>query len=208
MIFAAKGKPGSLWWFLLPLLFQTFLITVIPAQAFYTRLVGTPVILQTLPVDPYDLLRGYSQNLRYEISRVENLQDLPGWNQFSNANESEDNQLSSGTQLYLTLEAPNGKTTNSVPPQPWQPVAISSQPPQSLSSDRVAIQGEVEDGLVKYGLERYYIPEGQREAINRQIGELRANSNNERSFVVEVKVDPQGNAVLISLWIGDRNYRF
>ena len=69
------------------------------------------------------------------------------------------------------------------------------------------IQGEVEYNLVKYGLERYYMPEDQREAINDRIREL-GNSGNERSFVVEVKVDPQGNAVPISLWIGDRNYQF
>lgn len=207
MISAANRKPGSLWWFLLPLLFQTLLIVSVPAQAFYTRLVGTPVILQTLPVDPYDWLRGYSQTLRYEISRTENLRDLPGWDRLPDASESEENNLSSGTQLYVILERPDGEASNSLPPQPWQPVAVSPQRPQPLPSDRVAIQGEVEYNLVKYGLERYYMPEDQREAINDRIREL-GNSGNERSFVVEVKVDPQGHAVPISLWIGDRNYQF
>ncbi|HAA32846.1 MAG TPA: membrane-anchored protein, partial [Cyanobacteria bacterium UBA8553] len=70
-------KPTPIWRFWVPLLFQTILILAVPAQALYTQLTGKTVILQTVPVDPYELLRGYSQTLRYDISRQDNLRKLP-----------------------------------------------------------------------------------------------------------------------------------
>ena len=70
-------RPISIWRFWAPLLFQTALILAVPAQAVYTQLTGKTVILQTIPVDPYELLRGYSQTLRYDISIQDNLRKLP-----------------------------------------------------------------------------------------------------------------------------------
>lgn len=200
-------KYRSLWWFLLPLLFQTMLIVSIPAQAFSTRLVGTTVILQTIPIDPYDLMRGYYQTLRYDISRTTNLQNLPGWKSITETSPSESEYITPGTQLHVILEKPSKSAAETLPPPAWQAVAVSPKRPKSLPRDRVTIQGEVKSGWIEYGLERYYMPEDQREEINRQIRQL-ANPRNERPFVVEVKVDPQGNAVPIRLWIGDRNYEF
>ena len=52
------------------------------------------------------------------------------------------------------------------------------------------------------------MPEDQRGEINTQIGVLTRNSGQECPFVVGAKVDSQGNAVPVSLWIGERNYRF
>ena len=50
------------------------------------------------------------------------------------------------------------------------------------------------------------MPENKRKEINAQIREIQREE--ERQFVVEVKVDSKGNAVPVSLWVGDRNYRF
>ncbi len=49
------------------------------------------------------------------------------------------------------------------------------------------------------------MPENKRKEINAQIREIQKE---ERQFVVEVKVDSKGNAVPVSLWVGERNYRF
>jgi uncharacterized membrane-anchored protein len=46
------------------------------------------------------------------------------------------------------------------------------------------------------------MPEDQRDQINTDIVGAR-----EQTFV-EAKVDAQGNAVLVSLWVRDRNLRF
>ena len=59
---------------------------------------------------------------------------------------------------------------------------------------------------IEYGLERYYMPENQRDQINSTITE--AQRNNQQSFVVEVKVNAQGKAIPVSLWVRDRNYKF
>ncbi|HEY9819014.1 MAG TPA: GDYXXLXY domain-containing protein, partial [Candidatus Obscuribacterales bacterium] len=61
---------------------------------------------------------------------------------------------------------------------------------------------------VTYGLERYYMPEDQRDTINTEIMELNQAFGNEPPFVVEVRVRGNGYAVPISLWVGDRQYQF
>ena len=73
------ATPFRRWRFWIPLILQTALIAAVPAQAVYTHLTGRTVVLKTVPVDPYDLLRGYSQTLAYDISQPNNLKSLPGW---------------------------------------------------------------------------------------------------------------------------------
>ena len=226
-------KPTPIWRFWVPLLFQTILILAVPAQALYTQLTGKTVILQTVPVDPYELLRGYSQTLRYDISRQDNLRKLPGWQELP-TQPSDGNKLTfikSGTRLYVILQAPASPTSGELP-QAWKPVAVTLKRPSQLPTNQVALQGLAQHGLVEYGLETYYIPEDQREQINADLGEARltnpsqsqqtqASANSTQSpqkppVVMEIRVDAQGNAVPISLWarVGKaskqtiRNYRF
>ncbi len=223
-------NPTPIWRFWVPLLFQTVLILAVPAQALYTQLTGKTVILQTVPIDPYELLRGYSQTLRYDISRQDNLRKLPGWEELptqpSNGNKM--TFIKSGTRLYVILQAPVSPTSNELP-QAWKPVAVTLKRPSQLPTNQVALQGLAQYGLVEYGLETYYIPEDQREQINADLGEARlanptqtqqsANSTQLQQkppVVMEIQVDAQGNAVPISLWarVGKaskqtiRNYRF
>ncbi|MBE9226814.1 GDYXXLXY domain-containing protein [Phormidium sp. LEGE 05292] len=192
------------WRFWLPLAFQTALIVAIPAQAILVHLTGKTAILQTVPVDPYDLLRGYSQTLTYDISRSQTLEKLPGWNKLNK--EKREN-----LNLYVILEAPP-EQTSSGRPQPWKPIAVSASPPTNLPANQVALKGRLRYGTINYGLENYYFPEDRREQFNKDISQ--AQTGIERSqrkplpFVVEVKVDAQGNSVPVSLWVRDRNYRF
>lgn len=227
-----------IWRFWVPLLFQTVLILTVPAQAVYTQLTGKTVILQTVPIDPYELLRGYSQTLRYDISSQDNLRKLPGWQslpkQQPDGNTRDRNKLTlieSGTRFYVILKAPAPSASTEVP-QAWKPVAVSLQRPSQLPTNQVALEGIARSGSVEYGLETYYIPEDQRQQINADLSEARsadssqspktqasANSTQIQQkppVVMEIKVDAQGNAVPISLWarIGKasppkvRNYRF
>lgn len=193
--------------FLLPLSFQIALICAIPARAIYTHFTGTKVILQTVPVDPYDLLRGYSQTLHYKISRVEELKTLSGWETVVRQTRRGNNTaLPKGTTLYVILQAPS--SPSSPPPSPWSAIAVRHERPVNLGKNQVAIKGELNSSWVDYGLERYYFPEEQRRGINQKINRLQNNNNQDRPFVVEVKVDEGGNAVPVSLWLNDENYRF
>ncbi len=193
----APPRPRlPLWRLALPLLFQVGLITAIPAQSAYTYFTGRTVVLQTAPVDPYDLLRGYSQTLGYEVADVARLEKLPGGKQLKNQRP--------GTLVYVVLQAP--QANQSIPPEPWQPIRIEMNRPQNLSSNQIALRGRYNGWQITYGLETYYMPEDQRDAINAEIGQLQRRDR--QSFVVETKVDASGNAVPVSLWLRDRRYRF
>ncbi|MUL35480.1 GDYXXLXY domain-containing protein [Gloeocapsopsis dulcis] len=192
------------WRLWLPLLFQAGIIVAAPAQPFYTQLTGKTAILQTVPVDPYDPLRGYSQILSYDISQINNLQQLPGWQELiQHTSEPAVNGIPTGTNLYVTLEAP---TSNTTPPPAWKPVRVSRDRPQ-IATNQVAIKGKLTGNSVTYGLETYYMPEAQRDEINQSIVQAQRDQQ-QRSLVVEVKVDTQGRAVPISFWVNQRNYRF
>jgi uncharacterized membrane-anchored protein len=209
------------WRFWLPLCLQVVLVLSLPAQAIYTHLTGQIIVLQVAPVDPYDLLRGYSVTLSYDISRYATLEDLPGWEQLqapqpdagsvlpnpdpANANEI-DNQI-----FYIILEAP--EEVGGEPPAPWTAVAVSRDRPSDLPPNQVSLQGRERYGMATYGLERYYVPEDQITEVNEQISQLQRNvpmddPDNLPPIVVEAKVDAQGNAVPLSLWLGDREYRY
>lgn len=225
-----------IWRFWVPIVFQTVLILTVPAQAVYTQLTGKTVILQTVPLDPYELLRGYSQTLRYDISIQDNLRKLPGWKNLPKqpANGKELTLIKPGTRFYVILQAPQASTSPSTTklPQAWKPVALSIQLPSKLPTNRVALKGVAEHGFIQYGLETYYIPEDQREQINTDLRAARSNNTTESSRLIqpvepiqpppkppvlmEIKVSAQGNSVPISLWarVGQdanqqvHNYRF
>lgn len=193
--------PGWRLW--VPLVLQTGLILASPAQSFYTQVTGRTVILQTAPVDPYDPLRGYSQTLSYDISRIENLRSLPGGKELFKG--SQHNYLPSGTEFYVILAAP--ASTKSQPPLPWKPVGVRSNRPTSLPANQIALKGKSTGNAIEYGLETYYMSESRANEINQDINETQ-RGRQPGSFVVEVKVDKQGRAVPISLWVSKRNYRF
>lgn len=185
--------PWRLW---IPLLIQAALILFIPIQYAATLATGKTVVLQTMPVDPYDLLRGYSQSLGYDISRVDTLRTLPG------GGSLKDGQSGS---VYVVLQAPT-TTQPTRPPQPWRPVRVSHDRPTQLAANQIAIKGQFNGWQITYGLEAYYMPEQQRDRLNQAI--QRTQSRNPRAMVLEVKLDGAGNAVPVTLWVGDRDYRF
>lgn len=192
--------------FCLTLLFQTALILSVPAQAIYTHLTGRVIILQTAPLEPYNLLRGYSQTMRYDISSQEELRGLPGWNQLPKQ-QSEDNTVTlikPGTHFYVILAEPISLTLPGLPPS-WEPIAISLERPTNLNNNQVVLRGIAQRGLIDYGLENYNMPAAERNQINDDLQAARqANPEQVKQIppiVMEVKVDAWGNAVPISLLV-------
>ncbi|MBW4535724.1 MAG: GDYXXLXY domain-containing protein [Pleurocapsa minor HA4230-MV1] len=184
------------WWrFLLPFSLQLAIILIVPAQSAYTYNYGKPAVLQTLPVDPYDLLRGYSQTLSYDISQISNLQQFPGGD-----------NLVAGEIFYVILE-PNLAVTK-LPPVASKVIKVTKEIPSDLATNQIALKGQVQQsGQASYGLETYYMPESQRNKINREISDLQPNVD-KRPFVVEIKVDRWGNSVPTSLWVNQQKYSF
>lgn len=190
-----RRLPGWRLW--VPLLMQAALIIGVPAQDAYTMATGRLVTLQTAPVDPYDPLRGYYQTLGYEISSIDRLKQLPGGKWF---NPDARGQVPQG-YVYIVLEAPTVSQTN--PPAVWQPIKVSPQRPTDLPDNQVALKGRYDGWRIVYGLETYYMPEDRRQEVNQAIADTPREA-----FVVETKIDAQGNSVPVSLWVRHRNFRF
>ncbi|MGF1498551.1 MAG: GDYXXLXY domain-containing protein [Elainellaceae cyanobacterium] len=199
------------WRFWLPLGFQTILVLLVPVQAVYTQIVGMPVVLQTAPVDPYDLLRGYYVTLSYDISTPRTLAELPGWEIVSAAADTDSPSPlpESGTPVYVVLEPPAGDANRPKDGQPaaWVPVRVSGDRPTDLTNSQIALRGIYQNGRIVYGLERYYIPEDQRLAINDRI-QAAQQSGDPEAYVVEVKIDPTGRSLPIRIWVEGEAYQF
>ena len=193
-----NSKNKIAWWkFLLPFTVQLLIVLAVPSQSLYTYAFGKTVTIQTIPVDPYDLLRGYSQTLGYDVlSNWNDLKKLPGGE-----------NLEQRATFYVTLQAP--ESLEQQPPLPWTPIAVTQVKPDNLAENQIAIAGNhLNYRSVVYGLETYYMPENKRNKINEEISNLQRQPNGKVPFVVDVKIDSRGKAIPLSLWIGDRKYQF
>lgn len=143
----------------------------------HTLATGIPVLLETLPVDPRSLFRGDYVILRYKISALEQAD-------FANTGDFERHDT-----IYVLLR--EGE-------QYWEPVSIHPERPE-VPPGQVAIKGEVEGNWgiwrdnenhpgirVRYGIEAYFVPEGEGRAIERP--------RNEGKVSILVAVDAKGNA--------------
>ncbi|MBE9036832.1 GDYXXLXY domain-containing protein [aff. Roholtiella sp. LEGE 12411] len=202
-----SNKPLPIWRLVVPLLIQTGLIMAVPAQALYTDMTGKTVILQTVPVNSNNVQQGNSLALDYNISRTANLRRLPGWETLVSKGRGSGRRLPDGTNIYVILQ--EQLFSGSGVPRAWRPVRVTGDRPTSIRANQAALKGVYQDGFVNYGLETYYIPENQRQQINNDIRQAqRTRRGQQPPIVVKAKVDPQGNAVPISMWVRDRNYRF
>jgi uncharacterized membrane-anchored protein len=217
------NQPLPIWRLVAPLMLQVGLILAVPTQAMYTEMTGKSVILQTLPAYSNNVLQGSALSFDYNISRTENLRRLPGWKDWVRENSLRNGRINQGSTLYLILQEQQSfnrglnrdfnrglnRDFNRNVPAAWKPVRVSSDRPIYLANNQVALKGNYQDGLINYGLENYYLSEEQRQQINNDLLQAQQNRNGSRTpIIVRVKVDPQGNAVPTSMWIGDRNYRF
>ena len=150
---------------------------------------GTTVYLQTVPIDPYDVLRGRYVTLNYEISQVATLETLPGW--------SED-WTGVKRVLYITIEAPDSPTS---PTMPWQAVAVNEAYPEMVQKNQRVLKARWQGwGNLDLDLGAYYIPETIGDELEADIREHQELTR------AEVKVDGKGQTALVQLWVEDRSY--
>lgn len=132
---------------------------------------GQEVVLQTLPVDPRDPFRGDYLVLRYVISSLNTRVLFPFVGTFE-----------AGTTVYVRLEK-HGDV--------FDAVAVARRAPDP-EADLVVIRGTVvntQDGgrllQVEYGIESYFVPEGQGLVLQRA-----------QDIKAVVVVDGEGRAIL------------
>lgn len=156
---------------------------------------GTPVVLETAPVDPRSLFSGDYVRLGYTISNL-NLEKLAG-----------DKDFKRYETVYVVLQ-PGARHA--------APVSVHHAMP-SPGAGQVVIKGQVESAgdffwnpqtadaekarniSVHYGIETYYVQEGTGGALERPAGNEKVS--------VRVAVDRYGNAGILAILInGQEQY--
>jgi uncharacterized membrane-anchored protein len=189
-----KKQDQTLFYFLAAIGLQSVLLFVSPAQRAYTYLTGTPATLKTVPVDPYDLLRGYSVTLNYDISRP---QVMPGFPLSSAANKPEAayQGLHEGQTVFVTLQKPSGNTA-------WTVVRYQSECPKNLPANQLVLQGTFHNNRIRYGIETYYVPEEKIEEVNKAL------RDHPKDALVDVRIDSTGKAIPTQLRIAGKIYTY
>lgn len=142
---------------------------------------GKPVLLETVPVDPRDLLRGDYVILRYKISSL----DL-------NHMKRGKRYYRPGENIYVGLEQ-KGKF--------WEADDIYEKKADCVNV--LFIKGKVRYSYrdrieVNYGIESYFVPEGEGKDIEKKM------RGNKSSVSVEAVVDSFGNALIKRVYIDEQ----
>lgn len=195
--------PISFQRLLIPLMLQIFLLLLLPLPNLYTQFTGKTIVLQTIPVDPYDARRGSWIDLSYDISYPQTLKKLPGWNELIKKFPGSHKQyypVAEGTNLYVVMQQDKNK---------WKPLRIEINLPKSLPKDQIVMRGQYRYDLINYGIEKYYMSESDREQMNQEISDGIPNRIGQlKPMLVETKVNHQGQAVPVRMQVGDRIYNF
>ncbi|NPV93259.1 MAG: GDYXXLXY domain-containing protein [Firmicutes bacterium] len=169
------------WWMVLVVALQIAILLVMVGMKWSTLTYGTKVLLETRQVDPYDVFRGDYLTLSLDIGRL----DL-------NKVEHQDQEFKQNETVYVSLQ-PDGRY--------WTARAVSRDQPSDRS---VFIKGRVIYYLsgdpylnVDYGIDSYYIPQGQGYRVDWQT-----------PLEAEVSVDRWGGSALSRLLIGGQALEF
>ncbi|YBV97589.1 GDYXXLXY domain-containing protein [Phyllobacteriaceae bacterium JZ32] len=151
-------REKNIWLFAMAVLVALFQTSILYASIERRASIlrdGREVVLLTQPVDPRDLMRGDYVNLGYGISSIPR----------SEITGTPDARTESA-DIYVTVKP--GTDGN------WQLSRASFQPISDVAPDEVMFRGRTRyivpaqpDALVSvdYGIERYYVPEGEGGAI-------------------------------------------
>ncbi len=172
----------------------------------YTLATGTRILLKTLPVDPRDLFRGDYVRLRYEISELH-----------AGQIRLEDHEYRRGDVIWVVLE-PGSPYWHAVAaghtrPRPasgqvvaqgrvryaynWTPPSENPDDPQHPDKDRTPAPTDLRLE-VEYGIESFFVPEGQGRPLERP--EIRLD--------VEVAVDRFGHAAIARVFADGQEVNF
>lgn len=147
---------------------------------------GREIVLPVRPVDPRDLFRGEYVRLGFDVANVP-VKLLEGARPVGNS------------AFYVTIEQQGDE---------WKPVRITASRPRDVAPNQMVLkarpvfrfpaaeQNHIQTVLARYGIERYYVPQGEGprlEALAR-----------DKKISVLVAVDGKGNAALKGILIDGR----
>ena len=157
------------------------LVTIIQSRASILSN-GAEVLLKTTPVDPRDFLRGDYVVLNYDISTVP-VETVSGGISAEPGERTLWVRLKKQADGFWTVSESSFQTLS---PQP-ETVILRSKP---FYSGGLAAGDSIR---VEYGIERYYIPEGQGKPIE--------EARNDGNVAIAVRVSPDGRAQIRSLLV-------
>ncbi|MFC5653834.1 GDYXXLXY domain-containing protein [Paenibacillus solisilvae] len=168
-------------WLIVLLVVQVLFLAAIAGIHYSTLWFGKEIRLQTVPVDPRDLLYGDYVQLNYDINRVP----------LSLRQETGD-KPKSGDRIYVVLQENQSDGI-------YRAKAVASRKP-SLSVGQIMLKGRVEyaddDAIrISYGIERYYVKENTGKELEKQAGNL----------VVKVKTSAWGSPVIEDITAGSKS---
>ena len=143
---------------------------------------GAEVLLKTAPVDPRDFLRGDYVVLNYDISSVP-VQTISGGIPAEPGERTLWVRLKKQQDGFWVVTE---SSFNALPPQP-ETVILRSLP---FYSAGLAAGDSIR---VEYGIERYYVPEGEGKPIE--------EARNDDNVAIAVRVSPAGGAQIRSLLV-------
>ncbi len=156
----------------------------------WTLNTGTPVLLETQPIDPRSLFRGDYVRLNYTISNLKP-SELNG-----------DDDFQRYDKIYVVLQQQE---------KYWQPIAIHHHKP---ANDNATLLGkvqrvneyfwnpetgeseEVTNLRVKYGIENYFVPEGEGLELERR--------DNDQIVDIRVAIDRFGKSGIKEVLVNDQ----
>ena len=101
---------------------------------------GREIVLKVQPVDPRDLFKGDYVRLGYDISRFETAKvDGP--------------PIVPGEPVFVTLEQAAADAA-------WTIAKITRTRPAAVATNQIVLAAKSNYNQLRYGLERYYLPEG------------------------------------------------
>jgi uncharacterized membrane-anchored protein len=178
----------QVWRILLGGLLMTAVIASMIGERVMILAQGREIVVAVEPVDPRDLFRGDYVRLSYGITRIsrEQVQDSGGHTQDSVRDEP----------IYVVLKPQDGRYV----------LDFASLAKPEIADDRVVLKGRwsgyasQEFFFVRYGVERYFVPQGHGRHIEKAVGEKRAD--------VVLAVTGDGTAAIKTLRIdGEDVYR-
>jgi uncharacterized membrane-anchored protein len=150
-----------------------------------TLITGRPILLETEPIDPRSLFRGDYVRLNYTISSLDY------------ANIEGDNDFERHDRVYVMLRKDK---------KFWHAVSIHHEMP-AHGPDSVIIRGEAQysgiwtgsesrDGInVNYGIENYFVPEGEGMALERP--------TDGEEVTMLIAVDAKGDSAIKAVLVND-----
>jgi uncharacterized membrane-anchored protein len=103
---------------------------------------GTSILVEVVPVDPRDLLRGQYFQLSFKFSRPDTYNaELP----------TDFNEIPEGASVWVVL-GPSGRY--------HVPRRVELSTPANLAPDEIVVRGRKDGWSFTFGIERYFVPEG------------------------------------------------